>query len=704
MDRIDTVEPDLARLFRARHIALVGASAKSSWTQKILENHKRYGFTSTLHLVNRRAEPVLGRSTTATCAAIEAQVDVAYLSVPRAGMMDALKDVAEARIPYAIMLTSGFAEIGEEGRREQEVLVQFARANGIAFLGPNCLGFVNHDAHTGITAIPPVLPLIPGRIGIISQSGYAANEMMSFGQQQNIGYSFSCATGNEAMVECSEIMEYLVDDDAVDSIVLFLEAIRDPSGFVAAAERARCKGKPVVVVKLGRNELSSAVAMSHTGGLVGDDTVFDAVCDRYGIVRCATLDEAVTTANLIGSIGPITKPGVGFISISGGTCGLIADLAQEHGVSLPAFTDETKAQLGNVMAEYGATHNPFDITGAAVHQPELFEKAISVIAKDPQIGMLAVVHTLPPSVDVDPSKVARASMAKGLRESGLPGGLISQCMRPVSPYARQMLTDDPVAFAIGGFELALRAMSKLWWWSQRRNSTRATTSVLAPQGPRPTSERETLAFLGQSGVPVIPVRLAKSPDDASTIAAEIGGAVVMKIASPDIAHKTDIGGVKLGIVGADAARSAYAEIMASVGRHAPDAHIDGVLVVPMRHSAFELLVGTHNDPLWGPSIMVGLGGIWVEALKDTRMRLLPVTPAEVVEMLESLRAAPLLKGSRGSKPADLAALSTAIAQIGDAALALGPDLQSLEVNPLRCNGSEVEALDALAVWRHPEEK
>jgi acyl-CoA synthetase (NDP forming) len=701
---------DLRRLFDARAMALVGASEKSMWTKLMLDNHRSYGFESRLHLVHPRGETVFGQVAAPSCAAIEDSIDVAYVAVPRVAILDALADVAAAGIPFAMILSSGYAEVGDAGRRDQDALVAFARARGVTLLGPNCLGFVNLARRTGVTAMVPMLPIVHGGIAIVSQSGSSTGEMMNFAQQQGAGCCFAMAMGNEAMVDCAAVMEHLIDMPEAKCIVMFLETIRDPQAFVAAAARARAAAKPIVLLKLGRNALSSAVAQSHTGAMVGDDRMFDAMCRRHGLIRVPTVEYAIATAQVLVATGPLKKTGIAVVSISGGACGLLADLAQDHGVELPPFAAQTQQELRALMSDYGAMHNPFDVTGAAVQNPEMYAQILAAVSRDPSIGLVAAVNNLPVSAAHDHSPAVRAAIVRGLQQGACAGGIVSQCLRPMGDYARQIVQRESIPFVVGGFEHALRAFANVAWWSaQLRSAPHGTAApVVADDGTagntaaQPGSERETLDYLRGFGIPVIPVRLARSAGDAVAAAEALACAVALKIASPDVAHKTEAGGVRLDVQGKEAVAHAYEDILAAVRSYAPQARIDGVLIAPMRSRPLELLVGTHRDPQWGPAILVGLGGIWAEALKDTSMRMLPITESEAIEMLESLRAAPLFKGFRGAPATDLQAVARVVVRIAEAALALGPGLDSLEVNPLVIDGSRVEVLDALAVWRRTD--
>ena len=691
----------LDALFRARRIALYGASDNSSWSHHIYSATRGWGFDGELFAINRRGASAHGLPGYASAQAIPDGVEAAYVFVPVEGVLAAVEDLAAAGVKGAVVLTSGFAETGNDGAALQARLVEQARRLGIQLLGPNSLGFGNPAARSALTSIPANHPLLPGHVGLISQSGATCSELVDFAHQQGVGLSFFAATGNEAMVDLAALVDYLVDDAATRVIAVFAETIRNSTGFLAAAQRALAARKPVVVLKVGASDISAAVAMAHTGSLVGDERAFRAACEQFGIVRVASIEELITTAGVLAHTGTLAKPGVAVVSISGGGCGLFADAAQECALPLPPFASETIDALRGVQAAYGATLNPFDITGAAVADPSMFEKCLDIIARDPSIGLTVCAVTLPSHASRVPvGKHLLTPVGASLRRLGARGLLMNASTKPVNEIGRELLAATGIPAAFGGIGQVARALGHAAWWSQRIPVQRVSTPR-ASAAEHPVGERAVLDYLTRCGVPVIPSVLAATAQEAVAAAQAIGGAVALKIASPDIQHKSDIGGVQLNLRGAEVA-GAFDAILTRARQAQPQARIDGVLVAPMREPGVELLVGTANDPQWGPLIVVGLGGIWVEALQDTALRLLPVTQADVLEMLRSLRAVKLLQGYRGTPAADLEAIASVVVRIGAAALALGPALAALEINPLRVAGSEVEALDALAVWQEGE--
>jgi acyl-CoA synthetase (NDP forming) len=684
----------LADLFAPRGIVLVGATDKSFWSQLIYSNFRPAGYGGQVFLVNKRGTTAHGQAAFASCRDLPAVPDLAYIYVPIEGVEDALEDAAGAGVKAAIILTSGFAEAGEEGAGLQDKLLAAGRRHGVVIFGPNSLGFLNLAENIPVSPMRVMQPVLPPSVGLVSQSGATAIDLYDFAQQENIGLSFIAATGNEAEVDISTVVSYLVEQPHTKAIAVFAETIRDPARFIEAAARARAARKPIVILKVGKSALSAQVAQAHTGSLVGDDRAFDAACKRHGVVRVTSCEDLILTAGLLAAVGPLKRPGIGITSISGGACTLIADRAEEAGVLLPALAPETVTALREVMPGYGSTLNPLDMTGAAVRDASLFRTTLTAIARDPQIGLVGVCMT-PPNGERQSSPAGLTEIGNGAREVDVPVVVISTHLKNLNDYSRQSIAEHRLPFVIGGLDHAVRAFGHAAWWSAQLSREAVAPYEAAPSSAHPVTERETLDYLAGFGVPVIPARLVTNADEAA--AAAFDGPVVLKIASPDIAHKTEVGGVRLNVT-SDVA-GAFEEMMRNVRAKAPDARLDGVIVSPMRTQGIELFVGITWDAAWGPVIALGLGGIWVEALADTALALLPVKRDEVVEMLQGLRASRVLHGFRGALAVDLDAVAGVIVKIGEAALALGPALAALEINPLLVNGADVEALDALTVWQ-----
>jgi acyl-CoA synthetase (NDP forming) len=709
---VDDAHPHaLTRLFTPRSVAVIGASEQSPWTVLVHQCMRAYGFQGRTYGVNRSGAAVFGWPGFTSCRAIGAAVDAAYLCVPKAGVAEALEDMAQAGIAAAVVLTSGYSETGPAGARAQEALAARAAALGVRMLGPNCLGFANIRARTAITAVLPRGELLPnGRIGFVCQSGATAAEILEFSQLQGVAVGFYAATGNEAQITLGDVVDYLVADPDTRVIMVVAETIRHPERFARAARRALMAAKPLIVLKAGKSELAARVAQAHTGALVGDDRVFTAVCHKLGMIRVSSLEDLVITAGLLADCGPLRRGGAGIASISGGACSLISDHSEAAGLPLPAFAPATVAELREVLPDFATSLNPLDVTGAAVRDPSLLEKVLSIIAQDPGVAIRVCVLNLPiVESTTTPTAEMLAAAGRGLSSGNTPGVLAVQTLKPLTDYGRRLMKQHGISALTGGLDHGVRALALAIRWSSLLRAVQ--TQATAPESPRArerapiallertsSSERDVLAYLGRFGVPVIPAEITRSAEQAAHCARRFGGRVVLKVASPDITHKTDVGGVRLGLEGDAEVIQAWGEIDASVRKAVPEARIDGVLVSPMREQGIELFVGTARDPDWGMVIAVGLGGTWVEVLRDTAVRVLPVEREDVLEMLASLHAARVLQGFRGSAAADPGAIADVVVNIGTAALALDAAAVALEVNPLLADGACVEALDGLVVW------
>ncbi|MDN3359654.1 acetate--CoA ligase family protein [Actinomadura sp. DC4] len=688
-------------LFDPASIAMVGATDKSGWSVNTFANLRRYGFGGPIHLVNPRTEVVHGERAYRSLSDLPAPVDLAYVMVPTPAVRDVLEEGARLGIPNYVVLTAGFGETGPEGRAREEELAAFCRANGLTVLGPNGNGFIN--AATSVTPyglpIPP--PLLSGSVGVVLQSGALASSVLAFSQVRGIGLSLLTSMGNEAVVSVTDVIDHLVDDPATKAIALFLESIRRPEEFARVARRALAAGKPIVALKIGRSGLASRTAQAHTGALVGDDAVIDAAFRRLGVIRVRSLEDLIITAGLLASSGPLPGPRLGVVTPSGGASEIIADRAEDEGLELPPFAGETLARLTEIMPEFGSAANPLDVTGYVVVDRTLLSRALRVVAEDPGIDVVLLLSDLPRIEPPDPAPVLRQyeNTTRVIAESPKPVVIVGNVLVDVGAFARTVQERTGYPHVVGGIEHGMAAIGAAVRWSRIRREAAEPPRA----GPRSAAddtasgvwaEHRAAAFLAANGVPVVPAELAADEEAAVAAAGSFGYPVVLKAAAEGLGHKSDIGGVRLGLTGPDEVRRAYREIRAAAGPAAL-----GALVQPQRDGGVELLVGVVRDPAWGLVLAVGLGGVWVEVLRDSALRLLPVGAAEARRALGELRGAKLLEGARGTEPADLDAVADVVARVCALAGSLGDDLESLEINPLLVCGSRIEALDALVTWR-----
>ncbi len=686
----------LADVLRSRRVAVVGASDNSRWSLVSHQTATRYGFPDQRFLVNRRGEPAHGTRTVASCREIGEPIDVGLLLVKGEALPDAIRDAAAAGASGVVALASGFGETGADGARAQAALVELADELGLTLFGPNCLGFVNYVDRTAAWAAPPPVPRAdPGSIALVSQSGAIAIQLGRFAAKQSIRFSHVVSTGNEAMVGTIDVAETLVEDERVRCLALFVESIADVGRFDQFARRAAELEKPIVMLKAGRSPLTADLIASHTGSLAGDDRVIDAALRQAGVVRVDALEELVVTAGLITAIGRVGPGKLGVVSISGGACDIAADAASALGTPLATFSEDTVHRLTGGV-EGRSARNPFDVTGAAVRGAELMGDAVEAVAADPDVALVAVVDVLPDGDTVAEPSARLEVLAAAMRAAETPCVLVHQGTQDVPADLASRLTEIGAAPWIAGIDRALTAAGHLM-----RRSAWSAPNVSAAEPPldvepRPFSEWEALALLAENGIPTVETRLASTTDEAVAAARAVGYPVVVKVSSPGILHKSEVGGVALDLRDDDAVRTAFGRVAARV---ADRSDVDGVVVAPMRRGGVELIVGVVNDLAWGPMLAVGLGGIWVEVLADSALRRLPVGSADVEEMLAELRGRALLDGVRGGTPADIGRLTDVVVDIARLAGRLGPRLESLEINPLRVDGAVVEALDAALTWR-----
>jgi acyl-CoA synthetase (NDP forming) len=699
---LDPLSPERLRaLLAPRSVAIVGASDRSAWSSGAFGNFATLGFEGAVHLVNPKGAIVHGRPATTSCREIGEPVDLALLLVGAAAVPDALADAAAARIPYAVVLAAGYGETGEDGESAQQELVELCRGLEITCVGPNCLGFVNVlDRAPGWSGVLPPR-LAPGAVAIVSQSGATASEIATFAAAQTIGVSHMISTGNEAMIDTTAMASAVVEDERVRAVAMFVESIRDPARLRALAARAAELEKPIVMMKVGTSALAAEIALTHTGALVGDDRLVDAALRQWGIVRVQSLEELAVTAGLLARTGPLPPGGLGVVSISGGACDVIADRAELVGLPLPVLAEPTRARLTKALPGYGTLRNPLDITGAASSNPQLFADALEAVAEDPSVAAVAAVYILPAADRAERFRPRLEVIAGGLRAAGDRGILVAPSSGDIDAATARVLDEIGVSHAITGLRDAVDAVANAVRWSawlRRPPAPEPPGSELELSGRSGYwSEARGLELLGEHGVPVVSWRLTRTADDAVAAARELGYPVVVKVASAEILHKTDIGGVALGLGGDDEVRDAFERVTAA-GARVGGARVEGAIVAAMRSGGLELIVGVVRDRQWGPTLAVGFGGVWVHVLEDASLRLLPVGEDDVREMLAELRGRALLEGVRGSAPADMDRLVQGILAFARLAERLGPRLVSMEINPLRVDGATVEALDAVVVW------
>ena len=686
-----------ARLLASRSIALVGASESSLWTQNLAANLDGLGFEGEFHLVNPRGGEMLGRPVHRSLLEIEAAVDTAYVMVGTERAAEVLEDCGRRGVTSAVLLTAGFKEVGAEGAAREQRLMARADELGIGILGPNCLGFI--DYHRGLAAygLLVVPPLVPGGVAFVSQSGAMLFHFHRMAQARAIGLACSVSIGNEGMLAASDFFDALVADPRVKVVAALLEGIRDPAGFLAASERALAAGKPLVVFKVGGSDAGRRAVAAHTGSLAGEDAVLDAVFRQQAVVRVHSLEELLETSALMAAAGWPAGGRTAVVTTSGGSCGIISELAQGTAISMPDFAAGTKARLAELLPVFGTPQNPMDTTGVIVDQPGLLAACLDAV-NDEGTYEAFLVNTDPArEPGPDPAKIEErlAALAQAVRR--LPFAAVAQTSAlDLSEYARDALQRHRIHFC-NGLTLGVRALQGAIAYGRMRGNHRARPLPVARQAPDlvaaaggQLTESAGKRLLEAYGIQTPEEWLAGDPEEAAAAAASIGFPVVVKVHSRDIAHKSAAGGVRLGLADAESARTAAVEVLAAARRHHPGAEIDGVLVSRQVMPAGELILGVKRDPLFGPVVVVGQGGVLVELIRDAALRLPPLSLEDARAMLGELRALP---------DGDLDAAARALVAVGELALDLGDRLLALDVNPLFVMGpgKGVLAGDALVI-------
>jgi acyl-CoA synthetase (NDP forming) len=690
--------PALERLLRPRSVAIVGASPDpASIGGAPLALIDQFGWAGELHLVSRRHPDIGGRRCVEAVDDLPAGIDAAVLAVPRDAVAPVLDACIRRGIGGVVAFASGFAETGPEGERAQRELAARARAAGVALAGPNCLGVVNFVDGIPLTfgAVAPAPPAGRPALAIVAQSGAMSFALLYAAASDGIPLSYVASTGNEAVLGVEDYLEALIAEPATRTIALLVEQIRDPARFVAAARAARAAGVALCLLHTGTSARGRAAARTHTGALAGEQAVLRAVLAREAVVVVDSLDELIDAGGALTRCPRPTRRGVGFLTDSGALKAHALDVCDRLGLDVPEPTAGTERALRDVLPPFATASNPVDITGHALNEPSLYASGARALLDDPAIGALVVAAMPGSPLQFQQQVDALLPVIEAATTPVLYCVLGGQRPLPAAELARLR--------AAGGAlfrspERALTAVRHLLDHGRDRDGDAPAPAPAALELPARPTEHETKRLLARLGLPSPAGRLATTVTEARRIAAEIGYPVALKAQTAALVHKSDAGGVIIGIAGDGELARAWALLHADVGRAHPALVLDGVLVERMAPPGVEVVVAGRRDPQWGAAVMVGLGGIWIEALDDLRVIAAAASAAEVRHELAALRGYPVLAGGRGRPAADVDALVDAVLLVA-AALRASPDIRELEINPLLVLpvGDGVLALDAVLV-------
>jgi acetyltransferase len=695
--------PAMQRLLSPRSIAMVGASNRvASINGQVFANLVR-AFDGAVTPVNARDDTVQGVAAYPTVTDLPEVPDLAVVVVPAPHVQGALEECAARGVGGAVVITSGFAESGGEGIALQQRITDLANETGLRVIGPNCIGFMNLGGGVMANfALPPSVPLPPaGPVALVSQSGGFGSYITTKAMLAGLKLGWFVSTGNESDVNIAAVLSYLVDREDAKVLLVFSETLRDPDVFVDAAARAAELDKPIILLKAGRSEAAARAALSHTASIVGASSVLDAVCRQYGVFVVHTMEEMLDLGMIFQDGRRVRDRRVGIMTTSGGAGVLLADAATEQGLSVPVIPDDEQAEMMELMPVpfYGSLANPVDTTAQVVAMPESFRKVLDAVGRSRVVDMLTAVIWGSPGPHVDsvidfysktekPLALTSTAWLPELQERGVP--------TYTDPHRAMQALGAVADFSLRSTERPLRGV----WKPDEQRAARGRELLAAAAGQRALLESTSKELLALYGVPVTAERLVQSVDEAVAAAGEIGGQVALKVMSYDLPHKTEYGAIRLGLVGADAVRHAYEDMAAEVGRKAPSATWAGVLVQEMVPARIELAAGLHHDPVFGPVVVLSLGGVLIEVLSETAMLKPPFRRADAERALGGLLGGRLVAGGRGLSEPEVAAVSNIMVSLGDLALEL-TDVTEVDVNPVRVADGSVCAADALIVVGGP---
>ncbi len=671
----------LTPLLAPRSIAVLGASNDPTRIGgRPIAYMKAAGFKGAIYPVNPNRKEVQGLTAYPTVADLPDTPDVAIVAVPAEIAVQAAEDLGRRGVKAALVFTAGFAEVDEAGHAAQDRMVAAARAHGMRILGPNCLGVF--DGRTGYYAtfsssFDSGWP-VPGRIGIASQSGAYGTHLYTLARNRGIGASLCIMTGNEADVTVGECIGWLAENPEVDVIAVYAEGIREAPGLIAAFETARAARKPIVMMKVGRSALGTAAAKSHTASIAGDDAVTEAVMAEFGVVRARTSEEMLDIAQTATRRIYPARNTLGMITLSGGAGVLVSDVAEQAGLAMPEMPEDAQARL-KALVSFCAPRNPVDATAQVGNDLSLLEPFMEAVVRDGGYASVLGFFTMVASANRWPAMLERLNAVR----ARYPDRLYVLSVIAPSEDIRALegegwvCHEDPTRAvhaiaAMGRFGAAFAA--------PRPAPPPAVPRVVLP-ATAPT-EAEAKRLLAEAGIRSAPERACDTAQAAVAAAEAFGYPVVLKILSPDIVHKSEIGGVLLDVADAAGVRAGFAALIERARGAAPGARIEGVLVAKQLRGGVECILGINRDPVFGPVAMFGLGGIFVEVLKDVVFRRCPFGTDIAEAMIRSIRGAPLLLGARGRRPADIGALTEMLSRLSVFAAQAGPGLKSVDLNPV----------------------
>jgi acetate---CoA ligase (ADP-forming) len=710
---------DLSPLMNPKSVAIIGASQRPPVTglareprgNRVIRNLRNFGYPGRIVAVNPKYTDVMDCPCYPDIAAIPDPFDCVVLTVPNRHVPDLLDSAADAGVRAAVVFSAGFAEIGAEGKERQARLEALSRDRGFLICGPNCYGILNvfGKAPLFASAIPP--GFLPGPVALVSQSGglstTIANALML---NRRVGLSHIVSCGNQSGASFEEYFNYFVDDENTRVIAAFVEGFKQPDKLLTVARKAAARNKPLIILKGGRSEVSKRAAATHSGSLAGAAEVIDAAFRQSGIVSVRSLNELIDAISVFSSDTFLKRYNggrrLGVLSGSGGECTLVSDAASSAGLEVPELTETTKSELQEAVADFGNMNNPLDGTGAMYDDEKIFPRLLQALVDDANIDIVTINLEAndPRPKELKSGNRFAAAIEKAAAGSEKPIAIFSSVVGgPIDPDILLPLRAAGVPL-MEGAECATATIRNLVEYQEfQRNRSAGTAKESAAPAPAKKltpgilPAETSFRLFEEFGLAVVPTLLTQSGDEAAAASERMGFPVALKIESAEITHKSDVGGVALRLTNSAEVRDAYARILTEVRRHAASTKIDGIVVQRMAGEGIEMILGVKRDPMFGPVVLCGFGGILVELLKDVTIGIPPLSQVQALDMVKHLRGFSILAGARGKPPADVDALCEAIVGLSELAVAYRDQLTGLDINPLIVlpKGQGVVAVDAL---------
>lgn len=697
---------DIKKLLKPKKVAVIGASDKEGFGGDTCRNIIRYMQPGDYYFINPKRDQVQGVRCYPSISDLPEPVELLVIATPMSTVEDFLREGAAKGVRGAVVFASGYGEVGtEEGTEAENQLKSLCQELDIALMGPNCAGYANY-----VDMIYPYAFISnerdrKGAVGVVSQSGQLVLSMM---EASSIRFSYAISSGNGKITTIEDYLDFLVDDEDTQVIALYMEGSKQPSKLAAVLKKAALKRKPIVVLKTGRSEKGQALAASHTGSLSGSDKVFDALFDKFGVLRVDDLEELISTAQALAVLKKLPEnSGFSSISLSGGETGICADLGQLIGLSYPDFSEKTVKTLEGILPGYATVNNPLDSTASLSYDIDKFASVCEAVMKDPSVGIVSIGYTLLEEISDNAIYYMSEALDKVMKEEWAKPCLmlpfaentrnrdyvkklesIGVPVLPTSLYALKIIKNilDFACYQPEDHNLEVAVLTNPTLGDADRKVRAALT------------ESESKKIIQKYGIDCGIFEVARSREEAGELFSRLNlKKAVAKVDSPDILHKSDVGCVILSLNSPEDAMKAYDTILENAAKHFENPDIRGVQICNMADKGTEVILGVNNDPQFGPCVLVGLGGVFVEIFKDTSMALAPVSKTEADKMIQNLKSFRILDGYRGSPKGDIDALSDAIVRISEMAAERADDLAELDINPVFVYEKGICAVDALYI-------